>query len=147
LAKRIHGLTNLPLYPLDNIWWKKDRTNITREEFERILDGILMEDSWIIDGDFKRTYEKRIAACDTIIFLDYDEEVCLQGITERVGQERDDMPWTENEIDPELVTLVKQYTNNSKPVLLELFKKYSDKNVIIFHTRKEANEYFGFKED
>lgn len=28
-------------------------------------------DSWIIDGDYSRTYENRISACDTVFFLNY----------------------------------------------------------------------------
>ena len=46
------------------------------------------------------TYEMRIAACDTVIFLDYGEEACMQGITERVGKVREDMPWIEGRAGP-----------------------------------------------
>lgn len=138
-AIQLHNVTGLPLYHLDNIWWKPDRTHITREEFDKKLDDLVHGDSWIIDGDYSRTYEKRIAACDTIIFLDYGEDVCMYGINERVGKERSDIPWTENELDPELVKLVRDYETENKPVLLELFKKYSDRNVITLHTREEAD--------
>jgi hypothetical protein len=34
----------------------------------------------------------RIAACDTVIFLDYGEEISMQGITERAGKVLEDMP-------------------------------------------------------
>ena len=73
------------------------------------LDGLTKLDSWIIDGDYSRTYEKRIVACDTIFFLDYSEDVCMDGIAGRVGQKRPDMPWTEDELDPELIELVRNY--------------------------------------
>ena len=77
---QLHNATGLPLYHLDNVWWKPDRTHITRDEFDKRLDDLVNRDSWIIDGDYSRTYEKRIGACDTIIFLDYGEEVCMDGI-------------------------------------------------------------------
>ncbi len=32
----------------------------------------------------------------------------MRGITERVGKVREDMSWTENELDPELVEMVQQ---------------------------------------
>ncbi len=141
LAKKLHQATGLPLIHLDNIWWKADRTHISRDEFDQKLAKICARDSWILDGDYSRTYETRIAACDTVIFLDYGEEVCMQGIIGRVGQDRGDIPWTEHELDPELVEMVKSYEKENKGVLLELFKKYPDKNVIIFHSREEAERW------
>ena len=75
---------------MDNIFWRADKTHISREEFDGKLVEILHRDSWIFDGDYNRTYEPRIAACDTVIFLDYAEEVCMEGITNRVGQKRED---------------------------------------------------------
>ncbi len=137
---QLHNITRLPLYHLDNIWWKPDRTHILRDEFDIMLDDLVNRDSWIIDGDYSRTYEKRIAACDTVFFLDYGEEVCMQGIINRVGKERRDIPWTENKLNPELVKLVKDYETVNKPVLIELLHKYSDKNIIIIHSREEAND-------
>ena len=140
-AVQLHNITGLPLYHLDNIWWKPDRTHISREKFDRKLDELVNLDSWIIDGDYSRTYEKRIAACDTVFFLDYGVDVCMKGITDRIGKERKDIPWKENKPDPELIKLVKDYEKVDKPVLIELLKKYSDKEIVIFHNREEANEF------
>ena len=41
--------------------------------------------------------------------------------------------------DPELVKLVKNYETVDKPVLIELFRKYADKEIIMLHSREEAN--------
>ena len=140
-AIKLHEQTNLPLYHLDNVWWKADKTHITREEFDSYLAEMVNRDSWIIDGDYSRTYEKRIAACDTVFFLDYGESVCMDGITGRVGQARPDIPWTEDELDPELVEQVRNYERVDKPKLIELFAKYPEKNVITFTAREKAEKW------
>ena len=140
-AGKLRDVTGLPLYHLDNLFWKADKSHISRDEFDARLQEYMQGDCWIIDGDYSRTYEMRIAACDTVIFLDYGEEVCMQGITERVGKDREDMPWTEDELDPELVEMVQHYETQNKPMLLELFKKYPEKNVITFSSRDEALEW------
>ena len=140
-AIKLHEKLGLPLYHLDNIWWKDDRTHISREEFDEKLDGLTKLDSWIIDGDYSRTYEKRIVACDTIFFLDYSEDVCMDGIAGRVGQKRPDIPWTEDELDPELIELVRNYGKENRLKLLELFARYPEKNVIAFKTREEAAKW------
>ena len=36
-ARRLRDSTGLPLYYLDRLWHKPDRTHITREEFDRVL--------------------------------------------------------------------------------------------------------------
>ena len=138
---KLHEKTGLPLVHLDNVWWKPDRTHVTREEFDARLADILKEDEWILDGSYSRTFEPRIKACDTVILLDYDTDVCMQGIIDRVGQMRPDIPWTEQTLDPELVAIVETYKQRNNPVLSELFRKYPDKDVHIFRTRAEADRW------
>ena len=140
-SKKLRKATGLPLVHLDNIWWKPDRTHISREDFDRKLAEILKGDKWIVDGDYSRTYEVRFKACDTVIFLDYSFEECMNGIKKRVGKKRTDIPWTEPALDPELVKLVKNYEKDNRPVVLSLIEKYSVKNTIVFKTRAEADEW------
>lgn len=140
-AEKLHKATGLPLYHLDNVWWNPDGSHISREEFDIRLNDLVNGESWIIDGDYSRTYEKRIDACDTVFFFDLGEKVCVEGITDRVGKPRRDMPWRETVLDPELVRMVKNYEKEKKPLLLSLLEKYHDKNIVVFHTRAEAEEY------
>ncbi len=140
-SKKLHVVTGLPLVHLDNIWWRTDRSHISREEFDEKLDKILQEKKWIVDGDYSRTYEVRFKSCDTVIFLDYSYVDCMNGIKERVGKKRTDIPWTEQSLDPELVKLVKNYEKDNRPVVLSLIEKYSKKNIYIFKSRVEADEW------
>lgn len=140
-SKKLHEVTQLPLIHLDNIWWKRDRSHISREEFDRKLGEILQGDKWIIDGNYSRTYEVRFKACDTVIFLDLSVEECMSGIKERVGKKRSDIPWTEQELDPELVKLVDNYDSDNRPVILSLMEEYSNKNRFIFQSRSAADEW------
>ena len=82
------------------IWHKPDGTNISREEFDKQLDSIISRDSWIIDGNYQRTLETRIKACDTVFLFDLPTEICIEGALSRIGKKREDMPWFENELDP-----------------------------------------------
>ena len=141
LSKELRDVTSLPLFHLDNIWWKPDKSHISREEFDQKLDEILLTDRWIIDGDYSRTYEPRFQACDTVIFLDYPFDVCMNGIKERVGKNRTDIPWTAQALDPELVKQVECYETDDRPVILSLLEKYSDVNSFVFKSRLEAAEW------
>lgn len=140
-AEKLHMKTELPLIHLDNIWWKQDRTHISRNEFDNILDSVIKSDNWIIDGDYSRTYEVRMKACDTIFFLDYSEEECMSGLKKRIGLVRPDIPWVEEALDPSLVSEVKKYKTQNRPTVIELLKKYDGKEIHIFYNRKETDAW------
>lgn len=137
----LHNKTAIPLYHLDMMYWNADKSVVEKRVFLDRLSAVLEKDDWIIDGNYASTMELRMAACDTVIFLDYSPDVCLDGIKERRGKPRVDMPWTENEEDVEFIEFIKGYNDYQRPKVLELFTKYSDKNIIIFKNREEANTF------
>lgn len=141
LSLKLGEILNLPIYHLDNIWWNKDRTNISREEFDIKLNEILNKDEWIIDGDYSRTYEVRIKHADLVIFLDFPIEVCLQGVESRLGKVRKDIPFIDYEFDPEFKSWIYNWFINTRPYLLELLERYNDdKEIIVLHDRKEIDQ-------
>jgi len=141
-AKKLKDIYNIPLYHLDLIWNKPDKTTITREEFDKELNKIFKEEQWIIDGNYQRTIEKRIKEANTIFLLDYTLEICLSGATNRVGTKREDMPWIEDELNKEFKQKILDFSKDKLPKIYELLNIYKEnKNIIIFKTREESNEY------
>ncbi len=142
-ARALHEKTGLPLFYLDMMCWNADRTKIERPIFLERLQNTLQQDAWIIDGNYKSTMEMRMQACDTVFFLDYPTDVCLGGIASRQGKPRADMPWIESvgEVDEEFMTLIRNYRRDSRPKVLGLLEKYSDKKIVIFGSREEAEIY------
>ena len=141
-SKQLANITNLPLYHLDNLFWKQDKTHITREEFDEKLFELLKQDKWIIDGDYSRTYELRIKSADTIFFLDFPLEDALKGVEQRIGKPRDDIPWKEDSFDPEFKQWIIDWYKNTQPWVYHLVEKYKDsKNIIVFKSREEMNSY------
>ena len=141
-ARALRDVTNLPLYYLDMIWHKPDKTNVTREEFDARLNQIIRGDEWIVDGNYQRTLEVRLAACDTVFLLDYPLEVCLAGAQSRVGTPREDMPWLETEFDEEFKQWIMDFPSMQRPQMDELLENYKEnKNIFVFKSRTEAAEY------
>ena len=141
-AEKLNKCTGLPLYYLDAVWHKPDRTHITREEFDKRISEIFTTDEWIIDGNYKRTIEMRLKECDTVFLFDLPTDVCLQGAAERVGQGRHEMPWIETEFDPEFRRFIEDFPKDTLPYIYKLLEKYNkDKEIIIFHSRKEADKF------
>ena len=85
-AEKLNKCTGLPLYYLDAIWHKPDRTHISRAEYDERLSEILDTQEWIIDGNYSRTIEVRMQSCDTVFLFDLPTETCIQGATARLGK-------------------------------------------------------------
>ena len=141
-SRKLAKLTSLPLYHLDLIYHRSDRTTIPKDEFDIKLAEIAAKDSWIIDGNYSRTMKMRIEACDTVFFLDYPLEVCLEGARSRVGTKRDDLPWVEDVLDPEFEKCIYAYHKDKLQLTYELLEKYAGKKkIIVFKSREESEEY------
>ena len=141
-AEKLCDKTGLPLFHLDAIWHKPDRTHIPREEFDEHLSEILLLDSWIIDGNYSRTVERRIAACDTVFLFDLPTEVCLAGAIARLGKKRCDMPWIDTELDPNFRKEIEDFRSKNLPTVYSLIEKYQkDKTIVIFKSREEADMF------
>ena len=141
VSRALHNKTGIPLYHLDMMYWNADKTTVEKSVFLERLSAVLGKDEWIIDGNYGSTMEQRMAACDTVFFLDYPLDVCLDGIKERRGKPRSDMPWIEIEEDSEFIEFIKSYNEQQKPKVLELLEKYSDKNIVIFKSREQTDAF------
>ena len=51
-SEKLRDVSSLPLFYLDAIWHKADKTHIPRDEFDEKLGKILSLDEWIIDGNY-----------------------------------------------------------------------------------------------
>ena len=141
LARQLGEKLLLPVVHLDKLFWHPGWVESTKEEIDGKIMAELQKPRWIIDGNYGSTMEARMAACDTVFFLDYPVEICLAGIRERQGKPRADMPWIETEDDEEFLTFVKDFSEKSRPAVLALLEKYRHKKIVTFHTRTEADEY------
>ncbi len=141
-SRKLREKTGLPLFYLDMIWHRPDRTNVTIEEFDARLADILSHDKWIIDGNYSRTLESRIAACDAAFLFDLPTDVCLDGAQKRVGSKREDMPWVEEKLDPEFRDFITNFRRDRLPFIYELIKKYGEgRKIVIFRSREDADSF------
>ena len=140
-ARALHERMGLPLFYLDMMYWNADKTTVDKAIFRHRLSEALQKSEWIIDGNYGSTMELRMQSCDTVFFLDYPTEVCLDGIRNRRGKPRPDMPWVETEEDAEFVEFIQSYNQQSRPHVMELLRQYPEKNVFIFQNRDEADDF------
>ena len=72
LCKALSHAKDLPVYQLDKLQWNPGWIPTPQEEFDARHDAILAYEKWIIDGVASlESIERRLAAADTIIFVDH----------------------------------------------------------------------------
>lgn len=95
LARRLGHETGLPVVHLDQLFWRPGWQESSREEFDAALNRWLLQERWIIDGNYDRTLPQRLQRCDAVIWLDFPRRTCLCGVIRRVlgsyGKTRADM--------------------------------------------------------
>ena len=140
-SRLLHSKTGIPLYHLDMLYWNGDKTTVEKDVFLDRLSNVLAGDEWIIDGNYISTMELRLSLCDTVFFLDYPIELCLDGVRTRRGVARSDIPWIETDEDAEFIEYVEKFNVEQRPRVLSLLERYSDKNIFIFKSREETDKF------
>ena len=101
---------------------------------------ILEKKTWIIDGNYVSSLEKRLKYCDTVFYFCFSTEECLAGARRRIGTVREDLPWSETELDPVFAEYIRTFHEKITPKTEKLLEK-TTAQVIRFYDREEENKY------
>lgn len=82
-AKRLAGLTDIPVVHLDAYYWQPGWKRPETNEWEATLTALIQQPRWIMDGNYGGTLPLRLAAADTLIHLDYSTALCLRRAVKR----------------------------------------------------------------
>ena len=141
-SRKLRDKTGLPLYYLDMLFHKPDRTTVSRAEFDAKLSKILESPQWIIDGNYQRTLPLRFEQCTHVFLFDLPVEQCLHGALSRIGQKREDLPWIEAEFDPAFRQYILDFRRDQMPRIHALIERYrACRGVTVFRSRAEADAW------
>jgi len=147
-ARRLSEATGLKIVHLDQLFWKPNWVEPTKEEWRETLEEILQNEAWIIDGNYSGTLDLRIQRADTVIFLDFPRAVCVWRVLKRVafyrkGKRPDMAAGCDERFDWDFVKLTWNYPKRSKPKIESLLESYQDKlKVIRLASNKEVEAFF-----
>ena len=143
LARKLGEKTGLPVVHLDRIFWSPGNwVHMEKDEFDAALELEMGKDRWIIDGNYQRTLETRVAAADMVILLDLPTDVCMEGVKSRIGTKRPDLPWVEDELDTEFEQYVLDFQTNKMPGIYSILDKYhTEKQICVLNSRSEIDNF------
>lgn len=146
-ALKLQKIVGLPLYHLDQYFWKPGWQRPDREEFARTHNALCDNNVWIIEGMATRLFDYRAAQADIIIYLDISLWRCLYRIFKRafagLGKIRESSAQgcPEKWPDREFLNYMWRFDRDYKPALLTALERYNNqKKVFIVRNSAEAEE-------
>ncbi len=145
-ARRLAGKTGLPLIHLDREFWNPGWVPTPDDEWRARHAALLERDAWIIDGVYTGTLEERVAAADTVIFLDVPRRRCMWRILKRIlstrGKVRPDMAeGCPEKWDLDFIAYVWTFARKRRPRILAALQNQPDKQILRM-TRAQELESF-----
>lgn len=148
LSIRLGKILGIDVHHLDRLWWLPDWKESSTEEFDRKLGLLLSNSSWIIDGNYQRTIERRIQSSDTVIWLDFGRTVCLYRVLKRIlkfklGERREDMTeGCDERLDMEFMKWIWNYRKREWYFTKDLVQEYGNgRDIIILRNPREASRF------
>lgn len=147
LANELGSCLRLPVLHIDGFYWQ-ERPGIgpvesTPEQWRRIHDEMIGGERWVIDGMKLGVLQARLAAADTVVFLDLPAWRCLCGVLKRRlrfrGQMRPDIG-VYDRINIEFIRWIWSFRRTARPRVLELLRTCSCR-VVILKSRAEVRSF------
>ncbi|MEA2639656.1 MAG: hypothetical protein QOF51_1050 [Chloroflexota bacterium] len=146
LARQLGELLDLPVCHLDQLFWLPGWVEAPREVFDERLAEVIAGNAWVIDGNYSRVLEARLARADTAIYLDFPRRLCYYRVVKRLiqyhGRPRPDMgEECPEKIDWEFIQWIWGFPSRSRPrILARLAACPPEQRVHILRGPRAVNE-------
>nr|WP_321455292.1 topology modulation protein [uncultured Cohaesibacter sp.] len=147
LARVLGERLDLPVIPIDQIFWKPGWTEPDKAAFLVKMNNIIANEKWIIEGNYtdSANLKGRLARSDLLIFLDPPRLACMWGILTRIlktyDQVRIDMaPGCPERFDWHFIKYVWNFPKHQRPKLCRAYDSYQG-NKIQLHSRRQTRAF------
>ncbi len=83
LARRLGKAHTIPVCHLDRYYWRPGWVEVDQKAFTEVHKALISQDQWIVEGNSMITFDERVEAADTIIYLDLPRLSCLWRVVKR----------------------------------------------------------------
>lgn len=146
-ARELARSTGLPLLHLDLMYHDQSYDYQTdKDSWRSRVSSEVKKKFWIIDGNYKSTFDIRLPRSDTIIYLDYPTYISIwRAIKRRIefrNTVREDMPATWQErLGWDFFLFILKFNRSIAPRIRQLLKSYPDEQVIVLTSPRRASAY------
>jgi len=95
-AVRLARLLDLPVIHLDTEYWRPGWAHMPSDQWQTRVDELAARDTYVMDGNYGATLERRLVRADAVVFMDLPRGTCLRRVILRWlryrGRTRPDLP-------------------------------------------------------
>jgi adenylate kinase family enzyme len=145
-SRNLAEVTGIQLIHLDKEFWNDGWVETPKEQWIKKQIDLISGDEWIVDGNYGGTIDVRIDRADTVICFKLSRAVCLLSYFKRVvtnfNKIRPDMPeGCYEKFDFQFMKYIWNFPKASGKRNLQRLQGIKDKEIVVFKSRIEANEY------
>src|SRR5262245_12089231 len=148
-ARELGARTGLPVVHLDRLYWRPGWDPTPTEEWEEVVRDTISGERWVVDGNYGGTMALRLAAADTVIFLDVPRRTCLRRVYSRafrgLGRQRADLGsgCAEKLPDLEFLRWIWTYPAKRRPGVLAQLADFERRGgrVVVLRSPAEARAF------
>ena len=146
-ARRLGELLRLEVIHLDAEHWRPGWREPSKAEWRARVEELVGRESWVMDGNYSGTLDVRLAACDTVVFLDLPRAVCVWRVLKRMlmyrNSRRPDMAeGCDEKLDLKFLRWVWDYPKRTRPdVLRRIGECAGEREVYRLRSRAEVERF------
>jgi len=147
LAVKLHNILRIPLFHLDQYFWKSGWQQPDRAEFAKAHNQLCDKPEWIIEGMATRLFDYRLQRADVVIFLDVPLYICLYRIFKRAFLNFGKVFFSsapgckERLPSREFLAYVWNFNNKQKPEVMAFLQACStDKKVFVVKKKRQLDD-------
>lgn len=145
-ARELGSILKMKVFHLDRYFWQRGWRVKTRDTRIDILQEIVREKQWIIEGSYLSSSELHLHEADTIIFLDIPPLLCLWRLTKRHlayrRRSRRDIPeGSTDKLTMSHILKVVTFPLEDRRTIKQKLRNYKSKQIIWLRSRKEVEDF------
>jgi adenylate kinase family enzyme len=147
LANQLGKLLNIEVFHLDKFYWHPGWVETPKAEWLKTLEELLSRDAWIMDGNYSGSFDLRLKACDTVIFLDMARALCLWRVLKRAikyrKKSRPDMAeGCPEKLSLEFILWIWNYPRRTRPKIVKMLEANSAaKRVVWLQSQSDVERF------
>jgi adenylate kinase family enzyme len=144
-ARSLGAATHLPVVHLDEHYWHPGWVETPREEWRVVQSEMAAHEQWIIEGNYRNTFDIRFDRADTVIVLGPARSICIYRALKRVlrnWHQPTQAPGCPEHFDWSFLTWVWRFPYDARPQLDEALLAYRGRfEVVELSTRRDVRRY------
>lgn len=151
LARQLGQKTGLPVFHLDLHYWHPGWVASLAAVWRNEVQELSQKPRWIMDGNYRETLDIRLAAADTVLFIDLPPWLCAwRAVCRRIQyrrRQRPDMaPGCQETLFgpdfPEFLLRIWDYPQRARPDVLQRLANLNDETRVIHLKRRSEIQRF-----